>query len=368
MHRSQNAHLIWPIVLISAALLVASNGYAQQNPFEIKNRLTKDTNSQPPKDSVSRDTVIQDSTLQGDLATADSSLLSDTLLTNGEFPDQSLDSFSVTTDLFIPSEVHDFTTWETAERDELTHQDSGGLSESSEMTADGLIDQLDQIDIDHTLIVNNRNLLFGISILILLLLASLLAVNRSLIKKSYRAIANDNYLRFLHREYRTMPWLYWLFYLHFFMDGGFFVYLLIHQFGWYTEGSLLVLLVCILCVLGAYVVKHLSLSGLAQMFPIDKEVQLYGFVTMLINILLGLALLPVNLLVAFAPMQIVSIAIWLGIVLIVVLYFFRQLKGLFISGRLVTSYLFHFFLYLCTAEIAPLLIVGKLALGNFGGH
>jgi hypothetical protein len=231
---------------------------------------------------------------------------------------------------------------------------------------EGLIDRLDQIGQANNLDVTNRNLLFGVSILVLLLLASLLAVDRSLVRKSYRAIANDNYLRFLYREYKSMPWLYWLFYLHFFINGGFFSYLVTQQFQWYDKSSILVMLGCIVFIIAVYLVKHLTLSVLANMFPVDKEVHLYGFVTMLINILLGLALLPINLLIAFGPLQMVYSVVWVGIVIIVLAYFFRQLKGLFIAGRLVTSYLFHFFLYLCTAEIAPLLIIGKLALDNLG--
>jgi hypothetical protein len=163
-----------------------------------------------------------------------------------------------------------------------------------------------------------------------------------------------------------MPWLYWLFYAHFFINAGFFIFLILNHFDWYTNNSILILLLCILFVAGAYLLKHLTLSTVAAAFPVEKEANLYGFVTLLVNILLGLALLPINLLVAFGPESVVNIVIWIGISLVILLYGFRQLKGLFISGRLVHSYLFHFFLYLCSAEIAPLLIVGKLALGNFG--
>ena len=95
---------------------------------------------------------------------------------------------------------------------------------------------------------------------------------------------------------------------------------------------------------------------------------LYSFVTLLINILLGIALSPVNLLIAFGPEPMVVYVVWLGVSIVVVQYLFRQLKGVFISGRLLHSYLFHFFLYLCTAEIAPLLILGKLVLGKYGAH
>jgi hypothetical protein len=108
------------------------------------------------------------------------------------------------------------------------------------------------------------------------------------------------------------------------------------------------------------------LNIVSTSFPVDKEAHLYSFVTMLINILLGVVLTPVNLIVAFAPEPFPQILIWIGLAAILLFYLFRQLKGLFISGRFLAQYQFHFFLYLCTIEIAPLLIIGKLALGKLG--
>ncbi len=115
-----------------------------------------------------------------------------------------------------------------------------------------------------------------------------------------------------------------------------------------------------------YGLKHLNLLIVGSSFPVEKEAHLYGFVTMLVNILLGLVLTPINLAVAFAPAFIVEIAAWLGLGAIIIFYFFRQLKGLFIAGRFLGRHKFHFFMYLCASEIAPLLIIGKLALGEFG--
>ncbi|NND09420.1 MAG: DUF4271 domain-containing protein [Saprospiraceae bacterium] len=216
--------------------------------------------------------------------------------------------------------------------------------------------------------VSNQNILIIFTVLSLLLLAALLAMNRTMINKSYRAIANDNYLRFLFREYKSMPWLYWLFYLLFSLNLGFFLYMLSSRWNLPYEPTVLLLLGCIVIVIVIYLTKQIVLQILSATFPVEKEAQLYGFVTMLINNLLGLILVPINLLVAFAPPEVSKWALWFGIAAIVIFYFFRQLKGLFISGKFIASYQFHFFLYLCTAEIAPLLILGKLAVVNFGFH
>lgn len=232
-----------------------------------------------------------------------------------------------------------------------------------------VLDELTDLTSNMTnLRVSRQNILLIFTILSLLLLAVLLTINRSMVNKSYRAIANDNYLRFLYREYTSMPWLYWLFYFLFILNMGFFLYLVVAYFGLSYESSLPVLLACLGLVVVVYLGKHMVLNLLGSSFPIEKETHLYGFVTMLVNSLLGLVLVLVNLLVAFGPDIVSGIAVWVGICAISLMYLFRLLKGLFISGRFIAHYQFHFFLYLCSAEIAPLLILSKIALVNFGQH
>ncbi|MCB0686645.1 MAG: DUF4271 domain-containing protein [Saprospiraceae bacterium] len=366
--------LISSLMFLCATLLLSAQ---QENPFELKNRRV-------PKKTLPDTTLTKDSTLLKDSLL----VVLDTLQKDSAQPevpafdifDPALtipDSLLPQTDTVLfdslgSETMADSVTDESTVQDSLATEevpDSKPPTESSGDDQDlGIVQRLDKLPIGDQFAVENRNVLLGVSILSLLLLASLLAVNRSLVRKAYRAIANDNYLRFLNREYKSMPWLYWLFYIHFFINAGFFTYLFIHYFNWYEGGSVLVMLFCILFVCCTYLLKHLTLGTIASTFPVEKETGLYGFVTLLVNILLGIALVPINLLIAFGPDYLVPFAVWTGVSLVVLLYLFRQLKGLFIAGRLLSSYLFHFFLYLCSAEIAPLLIVGKLALGNIGVH
>ncbi len=355
--------------LITIAGSLSSFGQ-QGNPFELKNRVPPRNSSNPdtlrPATIFLPDSVVvtnQDSVAQQIVSGLPDTI--DTVTTQGH---------GMLNSGVMQANPTDSSNHDTSESIAVSNSIEKGQeqivpgSNKTSFKPVGIVGKLDQLPLNTEFELDNRNVLIGITLLTLLFLAALLTVNRSLIKKAYRAIANDNYLRFLYREYKTMPWLYWLFYAHFFINAGFFTFLLLHHFDWYTHGSILVLLLSILFVASAYLLKHLTLSTVAAAFPVEKEAHLYGFVTLLVNILLGLALLPINLLVAFGPEPVVNIVIWIGISLVILLYGFRQLKGLFISGRLVHSYLFHFFLYLCSAEIAPLLIVGKLALGNFGDN
>ncbi len=343
---------MWNTVTIILFFLLPTSVFGQQNPFEVKNRIPRKTPAKVDSlpDLRARIDSIETS---GSIPANDTGVLIDTAALTPLQDTTGIEESSIPLD-------------DATRRDTETLEDKKGGEEG--VLGDGIRERLDSIELEEPIKMTNHTLVLSICILALLLLASLLAVNRDLVRKSYRAIANDNYLRFLYREYKSMPWLYWLFYLHFAINAGLFLYLVIHHFGWYSKGSVIVMLVCISAVSLVYFVKHLVLWVMSATFPIEKESSLYGFVTQLVNILLGISLVPLNLLIAFGPNTLAGVAIWVAIVVIILLYLFRQLKGLFISGRLLHSHLFHFFLYLCTAEIAPLLIIGKMAWGNFGIH
>ena len=335
-------------IFLGLCLLMAFQSEAQKNPFDIEGRTTTPV---LPRGS---DTVsIQTSDTQS--ITAASQEIADT--TSAPI-DTASNQFDIKVD--IPGDTSSIDS--TALSPEVMPEDEDLLQETVQ-DSNFLLEELKEISdqIPEIEVIKNQNVLFIITVLILLLLAVLLAVDRSMINKAYRGIANDNFLRFLFREYKSMPWLYWAFYIYFFINCGLFLYLLSSYYGW-TQSKFSILVLAVVMIAIIYLAKHFSLMVLSRSFPVEKETQLYSFVTMLINILLGIVLTPLNLIAAYAPEPFVKWALLLGVGIVVGLYLFRQLKGLFISGRFLHSYRFHFFLYLCTAEIAPLLIIGKLAL------
>ena len=346
MNWSWTWHKRW--IFLGLCLLLAFQSEAQKNPFEIEGRTTtpaaprvSDTVSTQTPDTQSITTTTQEIV---DTGIAPTDTTSNQFDIKNEIPDDTLSIEST-----APSP-------ETATKDEDLPQEAVQDSNFLLEELKEISDQIPEIEV-----IKNQNVLFIITVLILLLLAVLLAVDRSMINKAYRGIANDNFLRFLFREYKSMPWLYWTFYIYFFINCGLFLYLLSSYYGW-TQSNFSILVVAVVMIAIIYLVKHFSLMVLSRSFPVEKETQLYSFVTMLINILLGIVLTPLNLIASYAPEPFVKWALLLGVGIVIGLYLFRQLKGLFISGRFLHSYRFHFFLYLCTAEIAPLLIIGKLAL------
>jgi len=218
------------------------------------------------------------------------------------------------------------------------------------------------------LVAGNQNLLFGIALFILLLLAVLMVLNRRMLRDAYRAMSNDNYLRFLFRDYQNKLWIYRTFYLYFFINAGFFIYLTVSLSSGGSRPSLSILPIAVGFIMMVYCVRHLVLQIIGSSFPVSKETELFGFIIMLINIVFGLVLTPLNLALAFGPPFLLKALIYTGLGLFIFLYIFRQLKGLFLSSRLLGTYLFHFFLYFCIVEIAPLLVIGKLASTHLGVH
>ena len=95
-------------------------------------------------------------------------------------------------------------------------------------------------------------------------------------------------------------------------------------------------------------------------FTFNRELNLYNFHIGIIYKMLGLVLYPVIILFTFSPEPYKKFLIPGVIVLIVSFLFFRYIRGMAIASGFIKFYKFHFFLYICTLEIAPLLLMIKL--------
>ncbi|MEO7175062.1 MAG: DUF4271 domain-containing protein, partial [Saprospiraceae bacterium] len=205
----------------------------------------------------------------------------------------------------------------------------------------------------------SQNFLFIVLLIYFGLLTALVTLNRSLLGKILRGFFNENYLRMMFRVQNPSVYLsYALIYLFFVLNAGLFVYLLFKREN--VLGARTDLALFFWCVLGLgaiYGLKHLILRLIGAIFPVNREVQFFGFTLLIFNSLLGLLLLPVNAVLAFAPEWLSKYMIPLGLILFVLVYFYRQLRGLLIGSKYLTGNPFHFFVYLCTVEIAPIIIL-----------
>lgn len=210
--------------------------------------------------------------------------------------------------------------------------------------------------------------LFWIMLFVMIYLALEITLFKSLMNDVYRAFTNDNVLKLLHREQRdfiAFPFL--LMYIFFFFNFGIFVFLTFHYFG-LAPKSLEMLSYCILGVGVLFLLKHILLKIVEMIFPVQKEIKLYSFSLVIFSSILGFALVPFNVVAAFAAENLAEIALYGGLVTVFAISVFCSLRGLFLASKYLSFHKFHFFMYLCTVEIAPVLVVIKLLLITAGIH
>ena len=204
------------------------------------------------------------------------------------------------------------------------------------------------------------------------------AANRKVVGRAWRGFLNDNGLAVAHREASGFVGLapYFLLYGSFLLNAGMFMYLLVRVYRREVFNNGLFLFICLLAAVVIFLSKHILLSIASWLFPVGKEVQRYNFLIVIFNCVLGLFLLPFNFLLAFstAPDFFSDIStpeisdtyknflpFWtLGLVSI--FYIYRGIRSASIGSKFLADNLFHFLLYLCAVEIAPVLLLIKLAL------
>lgn len=208
---------------------------------------------------------------------------------------------------------------------------------------------------------------FGVILGMLVLLSIAVSFNRFILRNLYMAFLNEASFRQALKDrasFGRAPFA--MLYVFFLVNAGIFVYLLTMHWG--VPGPkmprLLWLEYCILGVSGIFLLKLAVIGFIGYVFPVSKECSSYQFLMTIFGIILGLLLVPVNIFLAFVQSETGSWLIILSLILIVVLYIFRAFRSLVIATRLLTFHKLHFLLYLCTVEVAPLIILTRLIYQN----
>lgn len=203
---------------------------------------------------------------------------------------------------------------------------------------------------------------FVLTLVQLLLLASLVTLLRTVILRAVQAFANENMFNQLYREREARgPLPFMLLTILFFLNAGLFLFHLNEilgsgmAIGYFQQLGLGILLVVLLLFL-----KYLLLQLIGYIFPVQKQVDRYRFLITVFAIVTGLILIPVNLLLAYGPSDLHRSLVLGTLGVIALIYLFRALRALLIANQKVSLFSFHFFLYICTIEIAPVLIFWKL--------
>lgn len=201
-----------------------------------------------------------------------------------------------------------------------------------------------------------QSLLFWSLLFLSFLLAIALNINRSVTIKLYRSLLNLNFLSLLYRESKEENLLiYYLLYGLYFIGLSLFFYLsIIHFKGIKAPFYILYIALYIMVIYG---LRHLSLKLIGHIYGVYKEADRYLFSIVIFSCIMSILLIPADFIIAFVNPDLGRKCIWLIFIIFVILYLYRQFREIIFSVSLWRHHIFHFLLYLCTFEIAPLALL-----------
>ncbi len=207
---------------------------------------------------------------------------------------------------------------------------------------------------------------FFLLITLLLLLALLLTFLRSFAITSIGALGKENLFNFLYREMSGRGFLpYLLLYIFFITNLGVFCHfampvLLDSMHSAFKPNYFIVSFLPLIFL----ALRHLLLTFIGFVFPIKKEMDRYQFLMVVTGIFIGLLIAPMNIFLPYLNEEWKQIFILGALVFLGLILLYHYLRGLTLGVRFIGSHQFHFLLYICTVEIAPVLILVKLIINS----
>lgn len=156
---------------------------------------------------------------------------------------------------------------------------------------------------------------------------------------------------------QTLPSL--LMNILFLLSGSIYAALIIEQKKWIDLPFWYILLYSTSIFTGIYIGKYLFIKFCGWVFNIELAARNYIFVVFLSNKMAGILLLPFVMIAAFNTGVIAEVGFTIAMVLIVLLLLYRFFISMNSMRELLNISALHFFLYLCTTEVLPLLLIYK---------
>lgn len=146
--------------------------------------------------------------------------------------------------------------------------------------------------------------------------------------------------------------------IFYFISGGLYACFVLEHFHLNPTGSFwLLYLYCIAALSAIYFVKFIGLKITGWLTNMQEAADAYIFIVFIVNKMIGVLLLPFLVLIAFTVGDIYSASMTLSWCLIGGLLIYRFILTYTAVRNQVKVNPFHFFLYLCAFEIAPLLLI-----------
>jgi Domain of unknown function (DUF4271) len=149
----------------------------------------------------------------------------------------------------------------------------------------------------------------------------------------------------------------------FLITGGLYASYLLLYYHFVVDINLWLLYLNCMVALGLiYLVKFLVLKFCGWVFSISRATDTYIFVVFLVNKMLGIFLLPFLILITFSGPTAGEIYVTISLIMVFVFLIYRIGASFRPIRNEIKLTPFHFFLYLCAFEIAPLLLIYKVLL------
>jgi hypothetical protein len=129
-----------------------------------------------------------------------------------------------------------------------------------------------------------------------------------------------------------------------------------------TDNNWLLLAYASGLLLAVYFGKFILLKLAGWIFNISAATDTYIFIVFLVNKIIGILLLPVLVLMAFPYPALFPVVLTLSYIMLALFFGYRFIISYKPIRNEIKVTRFHFFLYLCAFEIAPLLLIYKVLL------
>lgn len=153
----------------------------------------------------------------------------------------------------------------------------------------------------------------------------------------------------------------------FILVGGLFISILADINKWLKISFWLLTVYSITLLAFVYIFKYLVIKFMGWVFNAREQASTYGFIVFLVNKVIGLALLPLLLLLAFSESgSLQQVTLTIAGFVVILLLIFRYIVSLTIIRNTLSIHPLHFFIYLCAVEIMPMLILYKVLFSFVG--
>ncbi len=149
-----------------------------------------------------------------------------------------------------------------------------------------------------------------------------------------------------------------LFNLFFVISGGLYVYMLLSHYQMIPEENKIVLFLSSVAILGLiYLVKFCTLKFTGWITGLTDVTNTYVFIVFLINKIIGIFLVPFIVILSFADLAIVKVAVLISLMSIGIFLLLRFFRSYGLLQNQLKISRFHFILYIIGIEILPLLLI-----------